>query len=201
MGRFGSRDPLLVVQEMNRLTFVANSPFQWVDPVGNQKTNSAQCAKYLADIAKKIADLAVEFDAFDALTDFTGDYFKDKFDKIKGVWVKEKGSDNGHREKMENLQRGIKKDIEKFKKYCMNCDDDPPPPSGFFDEALAWAKKKIPTLSEYKWLVPTIGVFLGGSIISPYHGPKVDLPPLPGPTRAPYPIPGVVVPIVVIITL
>nr|WP_199038415.1 RHS repeat-associated core domain-containing protein [Dyella sp. ASV24] len=145
-GGYEQSDPMGPAGGPNSYAYVESTPLLGTDPLG-LKMGWAECKKLRDNIYRKHGLLSNEFDKFDPIADAQGG-FPMKYGS--GVTAP-----NGHRREMEDLQRGIKNDLEKYNSECNDDDDNNPPITRNVD---ALANKPIPCPQQPQPGVPLIAL-------------------------------------------
>lgn len=104
---------------MNLYGFVGNSPINFIDPFGLM--SKAECGALRGQIFRKTADLLDDLRRYDPVEDGKGGFPK------HGGGVTKPG---GHFDEIIQRKQGLRKDITRYLKECIKCDDDQGPKGG-----------------------------------------------------------------------
>jgi len=115
--RFVNRDPIQERGGMNLFGFVGNSPIDYIDPFGLM--TKAECQALRGQIFRKSADLLDDLRRYDPVEDGKGGFPK------HGGGLTKLG---GHFDEILQRKGGLRKDLTRYLKECIKCDDDEKPP-------------------------------------------------------------------------
>jgi RHS repeat-associated protein len=114
--RFLSEDPIRLLGGLNLYQYVSANPTGWLDPFG-LKMSPAECEAFLRQLLEKIRLLRGEFDKYNP--------YQDSLGGSPMKWGSGATKPYGHALEIEDLQRGIRQDVDTYYKECGN----PPDPA------------------------------------------------------------------------